>query len=244
MDWSDAELAETLRELDPLDAAGETRTNADAFVARVIERAQEHPSGSGRRRRWIAGGVAVVALAVSGTAAAFIFAKQPDDPVSVACHSIAAPSGGDTIVLSASGDPLELCAELWRTGRLPDSENTLPPGQAAPPLAACILNGVVQVFPGDSATVCAALGLEPASRESSAESDAVVALTDYLVLESEGRCFSMEQAAALAESALDRFRVDGWDLRERPAMRPDDVCVRVIVDATSKRIYLTPLGGE
>lgn len=245
MEWSDAELAETLRGLDPLPSNDGARTDIDAFVAQVIDRATADPTPPRRlRRRWIVGGVSALALAASGTAAAFLLTSQPDDPTSVACRSIAAPAGGHTIMLEATGDPIAQCAELWRSGQLPDSENTLPPGQAAPPLAACILNGVVQVFPGEPTTLCTDLGLEAASREVSAESTSIIELTDYLVTESEGRCMSMAQAATLADAALDRFDVHDWQVIERTPQRPDDVCVRTIAAVADKTIYLTPLGDE
>ena len=110
MEWSDAELAETLRGLDPLPSNDGARTDIDAFVAQVIDRATADPTPPRRlRRRWIVGGVSALALAASGTAAAFLLTSQPDSAVlkttspDAARQGAGAPSVPDRAIATEPG---------------------------------------------------------------------------------------------------------------------------------------------
>jgi hypothetical protein len=104
--------------------------------------------------RWALVFVPVVLLAAGWTT--YTLTREPTITNTIGCYDRADLSGNTTVQSYDGGDPVALCAALWRQGDVLTG-NTTPPH-----LVACVLDtGPVAVFPGDDST-CQQLGLSAA----------------------------------------------------------------------------------
>jgi hypothetical protein len=135
----------------------------------------ELATGVRRRRRfaWGLGTFALVATTGAGVAYVALQPEQAKDVSGVRCYTSVglAPTdvGTTTNYRPGDQDAVDICATLWRAGilRLGGSEPvqvsagpSLSQQITAPPLVACVYQGMAAVFPGD-ATVCTRLHLAP-----------------------------------------------------------------------------------
>lgn len=188
------------------------------------------------RRRWIAGGTALVVLAGGATAAALWNRTKPAHPQEgIACHA-SLEVIGDVQVIPPAEDPLDACAQLWLAGALPDIENGGSSTDVAPPLFACVgPGGGLDVFPNlsDPPTTCADLGLVEA--DTNLSNDPLVVLQDRLVTEINEVCVDVDTAKVLIGAALSDVGLDDWTVVVR-----DDThgCVFAGEDLATKSVFL------
>lgn len=141
-----------LRDADPL--AGQPLPDASDPDAAAMRDAIIRSAGGAvpidgrrRRRRLVAGGVALTA-AIATAAALAVRTTPVEDPLSVGCYA-GASTGASTIVLgSTSANPVDECRALWESGEfIADLA-----ADQVPDLVACVLDtaAVVGVFPAGS----------------------------------------------------------------------------------------------
>lgn len=243
------ELARWIRAHDeiwaPDDLAPLSATDIDSLVDDILtgRRAEGRARRASRRlrRRLFGGGLAIAVVAGGGLgAAALLRTEQPKEPqTGVACRATAQRDADAAVVgRGVDDDPLELCAAVWRAGRLGDS------GGAVPPLAACIgLGGVVEVFPGDE-SVCETLGLSPAARELSDDARHLIELQDRMVEEiNAATCRPTDDVVAQARHILDDMGFADWQI----VVNDDAVtstCANVALDVETTSLFILTVPQE
>lgn len=114
------------------------------------ETASARPSRSWRKRRVLVPAVLAVALASAG--AGYELSRPVRRPLEVACYTKARTGALAFVVSSTGGPPAAACRPLWRSGPISH--------QGAPPLFTCVLaSGAPAVFPSETGSPCARLGL-------------------------------------------------------------------------------------
>ncbi|GAA1787330.1 hypothetical protein [Agromyces lapidis] len=154
---------------------------ADAIRAMLVEHARTEPAVRVRRRRnrvigW--GGLGVLAVGVAATAGTMLLAPGPvTENGFVQCLSEPSRNpdgtypGSGAAVAEGSGlptDPIELCTLMWEQGLFePDFDPlamTNPPGRVPDELQLCVMaDGAAAVVPSPNESICAALGMAPAT---------------------------------------------------------------------------------
>lgn len=152
------ELLRATNPIDERDVEGPDSPRARELLVSVMATPRppaERPRILSRRLRVA---IALGALAVATTAAAWLWTRTVEIPDSVLCYQAAdldsdisgAPVGG-----TATADA---CIPVWRDGDLQNSD--VAPNGSVPPLTACVAeSGALAVFPTDETTVCETLGL-------------------------------------------------------------------------------------
>ena len=233
-------------EFDPIDvlrdvAAIQRRTvEPPADLADELERDRGRGADRGGRlprRRRIAL-IALVGVVLGGGAvAAGWWLTQPSSPEGGSVCRTASTANANQYAIEVGEDPLARCAELWRTGLLPDPEAPLPAGRAVPPLTACIgRGGVVEVYPSP-AGICAELGLQPADPDPTPEVDAIVELQARILEINAIPCESAEEIQSKIEQLLDELGLIGWDLTIQPSP-PEPACAKAGVDSNTTTITI------
>jgi hypothetical protein len=217
----------------------EPGTSTGELVAHItLEHDRSQARAPRRRRRgWLVLVAGVGAGALVGTVAtASLVNHQPvtAPEAGVVCRSAAQPDSS-AIVIMAPGDPVEACGHLWRTGALPDVEVVNPPSD--PPLVACTgAGGALEVYPGDSAEACTAMGLGVADVRATME-DPVRELS-MRVGELNLRCLDAQAATTDGRALLDELGLGGWSVAVRPGSA---TCYALAVATNERTLYVTPL---
>ena len=214
-------------------------SEVDTLIADIVSGRIQPPTKLGprrSRRRWIAGGTAVVLLAGGATAAALWNRTKPTHPEEgIACHATA-QAVGDVAVLPPAADPLDACTKLWLSGALPDISNGGPATDAAPAQFACVgRGGGLDVFPNlsDPPTTCADLGLVDA--DTNVINDPLVLLQDRLSNEINAVCVDVETAKQLIHAALAEVGLNDWTITVHDGTHG---CVAAGEDLDTKSVYL------
>jgi hypothetical protein len=190
---------------DEIDVLRRLRPSADephpALVAEERDRlmvliARERTKGRRRHRSLVA--ALVVASAATAAAGWAVLRPDPETTTSMAC--------GDSIIPSATGDPVADCAAVWRR------EN----GTEPPPLVAYLgPGGGVHVLPAGEEPPAGYTPLEPAFRQDASLIELAAELADV----SRGlpsRCFSEAEARTVVHAQLRRLGLSGWTVVNRP----------------------------
>lgn len=152
----------------------------DAVRRILAQQVRDEPELRRKRRRqrivlWSGVGALTVGLATTG-ATMLLHAAEVTDRSIVHCLSSTTPNqdgsypGSAATIAENDGpgrvdDALALCTEMWQQGVLSADVNptapTQNPGDAAvPPLQTCVLrDGTAAVVPGDSESICQAVGM-------------------------------------------------------------------------------------
>lgn len=209
------------------------------------ERLARHRNERRRHRRSV---VAIVtgALVVGGAAGAAALARsgQPERPeLGVVCRADVSLDA-DGLVLPASDDPVEACAEAWANGRVADGEvpDAPTPSPSVPAeLTACVGPGrAIEVFPG-AAEVCDRLGLVPLDPRP----DDLTLLADQLVERvavevNLAGCTDADVASAGVQRILADLGLSTWVVEVEPAAA-DAACTVAIVDTARSSIVIRPM---
>ena len=186
-----------------------------------------------RRRRAAAAGVGVAILVTSGVAAAVVRGGQPSSPDQGSLCRMEVDLMASAILLPPGVDPIDGCEQLWAEGEFVELGGPM----GVPPLTACIgPNGVVEVFPGE--TACDELGLAVADAELSPENVAIVELNERLVQEiNMVDCVPVEQTAATAQRMLDESPLEGWEVVILPEAQGSE-CGAAGIDPEAKEVFI------
>ena len=226
---NDDDFDELIKHLDPardVDIPSPDNVRGQTIRARALQ-------GSRRPRR-IAVAIAAAIVLTGATAGAIVLWTGEPDVFAVACYAEA-----DLDADRAQGDPRlgvgpEACAPLWQQGPFGDG----PP----PSLVACLVDGVVSVFPGPEGT-CGDLGLPRSvggetALATIAELDA--ALREVINVEP---CPSPEEAVGLAQRIIDDLGLSdsGWTVRQITETIPERPCASFSVDEARELVAITPI---
>ncbi|MEM7284842.1 MAG: hypothetical protein AAF480_00690 [Actinomycetota bacterium] len=229
---TDHEFDELMRDLDPARAADVPPPDSVRHRS-IRDRALGEPSPRRSRRVLVA---VAAALVVTGAAAgAMVLWSDEPDVFAVSCYA-EADLGSDRV----QGDPTlgvgpEACAPLWQSG---GAFGDGPP----PPLAACIVDGAVGVFPGPEGT-CGDLGLARSVGGETALATMVeldAALRGAIV---QTPCVSPEDAVPAAERIVADLALDraGWTVRQTTETTAERPCASYSVDEERKLIAIVPI---
>jgi hypothetical protein len=192
-----------LKLMNPLEDEGFTEDDARRMHQIMGSPPLAGPRRPSGRRRWIAAGVASLAM-LSTAAFAVIRTERASDPTGIVCYRNA-DVDSDRAGLAANVDPVAACVQHW------DQEWSQ--GTAVPPLVACVNDGgVVAVFPGADG-ICAKLGLAELARGQTDEQSAVVALQDDLAAVFTADCYRQRPAIARAQELLKDSGLEGWTVQ-------------------------------
>jgi len=189
-------------------AAGRrARPSAHALFAEIVAQ----PSRRAPRRPVIAV-VLIGVVLVAGVLAAFAVVDRgrPDVAASARCYE--QPNLSSRSIVVAGPDLRTACAQLFENGDLGN-------GVVPSTFDVCVSDtGAPVVFPAESGSVCAALGLATANpsnldiRVRAFESQVVSAVQDD--------CIGYDQAHDVVEQYLDRFGLHGWTVELSPDAAP------------------------
>lgn len=239
--WSEERLIEALRQLDPIGAEAHN-AEVEVDVERIL--AATHHGRRRRLRRWSLLVVGGLAIGAAGTAAALqLLEQQPNSAVGVVgCRTGLSLDASDTYVIETRDDAVAACANLWRDGALPDIDDPRTNGPyGVPALAACLVDGTVNVFPGDPNAACQTLGLQPADTALSATNRAIVAIGDRLLDSADAtECPSRAEAVNLASETLGENELSNWTIREEAPQRAEDICWDVLLSPDSPELLVLP----
>lgn len=222
-----------------------TGPDADADAVSLLQRVvggQVAATGPRRRHlRLVTGVIIAASLGGAAVAAATILSRSPDEPESVSCwsESVAPPEAQVGLGWDGIDDPISICSDEWRGGRL---------GADGPPqpLQACVNeDGVAAVVPGDE-TTCEHLGLESFAPIDPATSNGQM-LLDVSILERRlvatynvGPCRSPELVVPEVETLLNDLGFVGWDVTIAGIFSADEPCASIAVEPETTTVVVVP----
>lgn len=232
-----------LRALNPVeetDVEGPDSARAQDLLAEILARPRE--SGSGERYGWkpLRVALAMMAVLLVTTAAAWIWTALIDKPNAISCYQ--APSlDADIAAAPAAGEAsAETCAVVWQDGILENLE--IVATGSIPPLTACISEtGGLAVFPTDDTTICGRLGLAHPDPGGQSDADSLRTVEETLIsyFQSE-TCIRMDEAQVEVRRILDDARLVDWRLNPQPE-HPDRPCASHSFDPETRTIHLIPI---
>jgi len=229
-----------------LQAEGSTATmqpdDVEALIADIVGGRIEAPkTHSNRARRKVVAAGLVVGVLGSGAAVAALWNRsnvsKPHE--GIACHATADLAVTRAIVIAPAADPIGACANLWRSGALPDLADGSKRVDVVPKLFICVgAGGGLEVFPAlsDVADSCADLGLTEPSGPSI--NDPLVALQDRLSNDINAKCTDLESAKQLVRAALSDLALSNWAITIRGDL---STCVIAGEDPDTHSVYLFSL---
>ena len=233
---------ELLRAANPVDEERLPTPARSATAAVLYEKITGTPYATPRAptrtpRRWrLYVGSLVAVGAIGGGAAWAIAAHQPDKVLTVACYQHADLSAA-SVVASDGRDPVAVCADAWRDGKV----GPVPPTA----LVACVLTGgTAGVFPADAPTdaVCARLGLSPATPPATTNQGmALAALRSVLANQFRSACVPVDDARDLATRELVDRQLTGWTVTITNPATPERPCASLGIDEPGHRVLLVPV---
>jgi hypothetical protein len=228
-------LLESLRRANPV-PVDEVANRRDLPSAHALfaEITAERPRRVRRRTIVIAIALVVVALAALVGAFALVDRSQPE-VTAPRCYERASLTA-QSFVTASGGDLRAACTELWKqgffgTGPVPAQFDVCELPQGAP-----------GVFPGESGSVCPALGLREADVPSSDEQ-----LFEFQHQASaavrEPDCLTYDQAHAVVEHYLAKFGMHGWTIGRSPNAVPFSAeypCASLYVPPGQTTVMIVP----
>jgi hypothetical protein len=217
-------------------ASFESTADADQLLARLgAPKRGRFRAWLRRRRRWLAGIVAVVVGAGGGTVAwAIIRTERATAPSLIGCHRTA-DVDGDVLVIDTDGnDPAARCVDAW--------PRLMPDWGAPPTMVACRGdNGAPAVFPGLE-SICMELGLPLLDSSLTTDQERFLAFREAFTSQIGVRgCMPPDQVRDLALEYLERFEVEGWTVRIEGHYYPDQPCGGPGFDEVARLISILPL---
>lgn len=207
------------------------------------------PAGRPREARRLVATVGVSAVALGGLVGGRYIATRPTTrPVSVTCFS-AAGLDARSVVETGGGEPLDRCAQAWRTGAFGRPSEP-------PPLVGCVLpSGVLGVFPGSSEATCDTLGAArpaPGGGPRPVPAPGIGTATDAVELEatltaaiSGARCRTRDDALEVVRRELAARNLSAWRIEEGAGDGGgfDSVrrCASVAIDVERHVVTLVPV---
>lgn len=201
------------------------------------------PAAALRRGRLVLRGALAAAL-LAGTVAAGVALTRPATQLQqLACYPTPSVAEGVAAIVPATGDPIAVCAALWREGAVA-AGNTVPPE-----LVACVLHGgAVAVLPGRPQGGCAAAGLADLDPSSTASAAALrrftVAVDRRLAAEEAlspgGRCYRERVLARVLREELARAGLADWRVQPPSGSGRAPACVTFEVSEADRTVILQP----
>jgi hypothetical protein len=227
-------IIEAFRRADPIGTDVPDRRALPSAHSRFADITAQPPRRVRRRTAVVV--IALVVAFVLGTligAFAVVDRGQPDVTAPM-CY--AAPSlSSRAVVVPAGGDVRTACAALWQNGDF--GTGTVPSH-----FDVCELKtGAPAVFPGESGSVCAELGL--ASADLSSLDDRARAFESQAADAVEGRCVGYDQAHDLVAQYLDQFGLHGWTVGPNPdalSFGADRPCASLAFPG-QQTVYIVPI---
>jgi hypothetical protein len=196
-----------------------------------------------RRFKWsLAAGVGALAIGGGVAASGVLDGGSVREFAGIDCFG--EPNvGANRVLVNASADPIQACAEAWSQGRVIEGGAT--PAQ----LAACVLEeGHVGVFPGGPET-CEQLGLaalpgDYVEQFASWEEASEAAFNRI----GHAGCVGAEEARSIVQEEFAARGIDDWTVQidesapPVPAPAPNG-CVGVVFDGAAKIVILIPDAG-
>lgn len=209
--------------------------DVDSAISTITAQPLERAPRRRRRLHWKTFGAIIAGVSLTaGAATAIVHLSSPTTATMMACYSnpTAPPDHQVQIELTADGDPVAACADLWGTDIF-DGERPLA-------FAACVTpTGLGVVIPAEGGT-CTDLNYEVWDvGDISPPSDVPVdaELLAGIVSEINSNCWGNETAST---HMLDRLEAAGapgpWTFTVSVANDDDRPCAAVIVDATERSI--------
>jgi hypothetical protein len=174
--------------------------------------------------------VAVAVLLLGGTAVGWAFvASSARNTVSVECEI----GGSDTIIPSATGDPVADCAAQWQRDK----------GSPAPPLVAYDNSvGGITVLPASQTPPSGFTRLPSGATQNVSMVEMQQWLDDYVSGLNSG-CYDNAAAVKMTRQALARFGMADWTVHPAPASDTAPCVDTGILDAGTRTVALRALGG-
>lgn len=196
--------------------------------------------GVRRRRRLVV--AAFACLLVAAAAAAAVIASRPDAQTAavagIACADSATAKPNLSIIAADGRPPLEVCAQLWRSGAVKAGSS----GEV-PALTPCLAeSGAIFVYPG-GAGVCEDLGLDPelpagyadAGRQINAFRRALSARLEPTA----ASCPSVTEAELIAEDQITGSDLTGWTVEVQTGGAGE--CASFGLDGGRRVVTVSPL---
>ena len=218
-------MVETLRRANPVPVEpGVSRRAAPSAHALYADIVSQRPRRVRRRVLVIALAVILLALMLM----AFTVVRRGGTSLAQAPECFASDSLHARAVVAVGDDPVHACADLWSRGAFGRG--------AAPDFDVCVLqSGVLGVFPGESGSVCARLGLP----ESSGGDNKVARFSDAISRRVEGECIGFARAEQIIRIELRQRRLSGWVIKRGvggfDSARP---CATTAVDAATRTVVV------
>ncbi len=215
-------------------------TGGSSFAGGDVRRDRSNviPFRSPRRRRWLVATSAVAIVAVGSAGVAAYVGSRPTVPSADLLCRGSASGDGSSIAVALGDDPIGQCAELWRSGALPDIDRPAQPTTQIPRLVACTgTNGSVEVLPLGAAGSCADVGLSDADVAGLADDPVLGLRRDLVRLVNDAPCRPATEVMAAVQSVLAARGLSTWSITVRGS---DLACARVMIDVERSQIELFP----
>ena len=218
-------VTEALRRANPVPdertAGRRSQPSAHALFAGVVA---QRPRRVRRRPLVLLIAIVVLVLLLAGFVA--VRRTHASLPLGTSCYT-KADLGAPKVIVGSGASPAAACAQLWRTGQLGTG--------SVPSFDTCVLpSGVIAVFPGESGSVCARLGLP----EQSGNND-VAAFADQVNRQVSGACIGADAAEKIINRALAAHGFHGWTVKRGAAPFDDaEPCASLAFDVARRTITL------
>jgi hypothetical protein len=214
--------------------------HAKALLERIVATPPEQPEPRKRRisRRSMLILVPAVILAL-GAAGYGLYKAVATDPLVVACYRQMSTVTDVSAAAASERDPVTTCRTLWLPGGEFNRDGHLP----VPPLAACVKNGAIAVYPHPRAVdPCEALGLpHPAQTTLSDETRAVLRVEEDLAVAFTDSCVGQDRAVALANAELRKWGLERWHVIVQRPFTTSLPCAGAGYDPPSRTVILSPV---
>ena len=232
-----------LREANPLPAerapsAGSP--HAKALLERIVATPPAPPerrkSRISRRSTLILVPAVILALGAAGYG---LYRAVATDPLVVACYRLMSGVADVHAAAASEGDPVAMCRALWLPGGEFNPGGRLP----IPPLAACVKNGAVAVYPHPrDVDPCEALGLpHPSQTTSTGEARALLRVERDLAVALTSSCVPQNRALALANAELDKWGLERWRVVVQQPFTTALPCASAAYDPPTRTVILSPV---
>jgi hypothetical protein len=230
-----------LRAANPIDddrLLGPARsTTARDLCEQIISTSYTRRPVRAMRRQWrLYLGTLIAVCGIGGGVAWAVTMRHADKVLTVGCYQHADLSNA-SVVASDGRDPVDLCRDAWRAGKV---------GPVTPAaLIACVLpSGTAGVFPGRNPTdeICQRLGLVQAAPPTTSDQTAkLTVVRDVLSARLRVACLPLDQASVLVQGELVAQKLTGWTVELPTAATPERPCASLAIDEPGHRVILVPI---
>jgi hypothetical protein len=174
--------------------------------------------------------IAAALVVLGGTAVAWaLVASSARNTVSVECEI----QGSDTVIPSATGDPVADCAAQWQRDT----------GSSAPPLVAYDNgDGGITVLPASEAPPSGFTPLPVGETQNVSMVEMQQWLDDYVSGLNSG-CYDNGTAVQMTQRALTRFGMANWTVQPAPSSDGGQCVATGILDASNSTVTLRAMGN-